>query len=361
MQFVDLKKQYQKYKTEIDAEIQNVLDSCQFINGPAVNELEADLSSFCGAKHSVACSSGTDALVLAMMALDVKPGDEIIVPAFTFIATGSMVSFLGAIPVFADVDPVTFNISPDEIEKKIGPKTKGIIAVSLFGQCADFDKINKIAGDNGLWVVEDGAQSFGAEYKDKRSCNLTKIATTSFFPAKPLGCYGDGGAVFTNDDEINEKLRMYVNHGQEKRYFHKVIGINGRMDTIQAAVLKVKLKYFNNEIKERNDIASFYTTHLSDYVKTPIILFENKSVWAQYTICVENRDRLIEALSLKKIPTAIHYPLSLPRQEAFFNLNIQQTFPVTDDLSSKVMSLPMHPFLSKEDIENICSIIINTI
>jgi UDP-2-acetamido-2-deoxy-ribo-hexuluronate aminotransferase len=357
MQFVDLKRQYQEYKAEIDKEIQTVLNNCQFINGPAVKELETGLSNFCGARHSVACSSGTDALVLAMAALDVKPGDEVIVPAFTFIATGSMVSFLGAVPVFCDVDPVTFNIDPNQLKEKLSPKTRGIIAVSLYGQTPDFDRINAIAEENHLWVIEDAAQSFGAEYRGRKSCNLTKVATTSFFPAKPLGCYGDGGAVFTDDDTINEKLRMIVNHGQEKRYFHKYIGVNGRMDTLQAAVVNVKLKYFAEEISKRNRVAETYTAQLSGIVETPVVLPDNKSVWAQYTIRTENRDGLRDVLTAKGIPSAVHYPMPLPRQEAFAYLNGPVDFPVSDNLSEKVMSLPMHPFLEKENIETICSAI----
>lgn len=355
MQFVDLKKQYKEYKEMMDSEIQAVLENCQFINGPAVKELETELSAFCGAKHSVACSSGTDALMLAMMALGIKPGDEVIVPAFSFIASGSMVSLLGAVPVFADVDPVTFNIDPAQIENKITPKTKGIIAVSLYGQCADFEAVNSIAERHGLWVIEDAAQSFGAEYKGRRSCNLTKIATTSFFPAKPLGCYGDGGAVFTSDDDLNELLRMYVNHGQEKRYFHKYIGLNGRMDTLQAAVVKVKLRFFEAEIKERNRVADAYTSGLTSVIRTPDVLPENRSVWAQYTIRSEKRDELRSALSEKGIPTAIHYPMPLPRQEAFSYLGGPVDFPVSDKLSAAVMSLPMHPFLEPEEIEMICN------
>ncbi|MBI9107187.1 MAG: DegT/DnrJ/EryC1/StrS family aminotransferase [Spirochaetales bacterium] len=357
MEFVDLKKQYLEYKVEIDTEIKSVLDNCQFINGPAVKELETDLSAFCGAEHSIACSSGTDALTLAMMALDVKPGDEIIVPAFTFIATASMVSFLGAVPVFCDVDPVTFNIDPKLIKDKITSKTRGIIAVSLYGQTADFDIINSVAEENNLWVIEDAAQSFGAEYKGKKSCNLTKISTTSFFPAKPLGCYGDGGAVFTNDDELNERIRIVVNHGQEKRYFHKYIGVNGRMDTLQAAVVKVKLKYFSDEIKKRNSVAEKYTELLESFVKTPVVLSENKSVWAQYTIRTEKRDKIIDSLSAKGIPSAIHYPMPLPRQEAFSYLGQPVDFTVSDNLSIEVMSLPMHPFLETNDIETVCSAI----
>ena len=286
--------------------------------------------------------------------MDVNPGDEVICPAFTFIATGTMISVLGAKPVFVDVDPVTFNLDPDKIEEKITNKTKGIIPVSLYGQCADFDRINAIAEKHGLWVLEDGAQSFGAEYKGKRSCSLTKMATTSFFPAKPLGCYGDGGAIFTSDNELAEKLKMIRNHGQEKRYLHKMIGYNGRIDTLQAAILLVKLKYFPTEIKERNRIAESYTNKLKGYVDTPVVLPGNMSVWAQYTIRVKDRDALRKKLSEYDIPTAVHYPMPLPKQEAFKYLRQGTDFPVSNKLSDTVMSLPMHPFLTEEEITFIC-------
>ena len=251
MKFVDLKKQYLKYKSEIDCAIHNVIENTAFINGPDSTAFENELEEFSGAKHALGCSSGTDAIVIAMMAIGVKPGDEIIVPAFTFIATAETVAFLGAKPVFADVDPVTFNIDPESIEAKITDKTKGIIPVSLYGQCADFNEINTIAANHNLWVIEDGAQSFGAEYKSKRSCTLTNVGTTSFFPAKPLGCFGDGGAIFTDDADLAEKMRIILNHGQEKRYHHKYIGLNGRLDTLQAAATETndaeKLLSFETE------------------------------------------------------------------------------------------------------------------
>jgi UDP-2-acetamido-2-deoxy-ribo-hexuluronate aminotransferase len=248
---------------------------------------------------------------------------------------------------------VTFNLDPEKIEEKITSKTKGIIVVSLYGQCADFDRINDIADKHGLWVIEDGAQSFGAEYKGKKSCALTKIATTSFFPAKPLGCYGDGGAIFTTDPAIAEKLRMIRNHGQEKRYYHKMIGFNGRMDTLQAAILRVKLKHFPKEIIERNKVANDYTQALKGIVDTPVVLDGNLSVWAQYTIRVDKRDLLRESLTKYDIPTAVHYPMPLPKQEAFKYLKQGTDFPVSNILSEKVMSLPMHPFLSTDEINYI--------
>ncbi len=350
MQFCDLHRQYVEYKSEIDAAIAGVIEKTAFINGPDVKALEKELADFSGASNAIACSSGSDAIFLSLMGLDVQPGDEVLCPAFTFIATGTMISIIGAIPVFVDVDPITFNIDPEKIEEKITSGTKGIIAVSLYGQCADFDKINAIAEKHGLWVLEDGAQSFGAEYKGKRSCALTKIATSSFFPAKPLGCYGDGGAIFTSDPELAEKIKMIRNHGQEKRYHHKIIGINGRMDTLQAAIIRVKLKHFPKEITERNRVAAAYTQALKTSVDTPVVLPDNLSVWAQYTIRVKDRDKLREILTKDDIPTAVHYPMPLPKQEAFQFLDQGTDFPASNRLSETVVSLPMYPFLTEDEI-----------
>ena len=354
MEFCDLHRQYLEYKQEMDAAIAGVIKNTAFINGPDIRELENELAEYSGAKHAIACSSGSDAISLALFALDIKPGDEVICPAFTFIATGTMIAVTGAKPVFVDVDPQTFNLDPEKLEEKISERTKGIIVVSLYGQCADFDRINKIAEEHGLWVIEDAAQSFGAEYKGKRSCALTQIATTSFFPAKPLGCYGDGGAIFTSDPVLAEKLMMIRNHGQEKRYHHKIIGFNGRMDTLQAAILRVKLKHFDKEIKERNRVAASYTEKLKVFADTPKVLADNLSVWAQYTIRVENRDGLREKLASYDIPTAVHYPMPLPKQEAFAYLKQGTDFPVSNKLSETVVSLPMHPFLTEEEITLIC-------
>lgn len=357
MKFCDLGKQYNLYRQEIDAAIQGVINTTAFINGPDVKLLESELAEFSGAKHAIACSSGSDAIQLALMGLDVQAGDEVICPAFTFIATGTMISLTGAVPIFVDVDPVTFNLDPEKIEEKITNRTKGIIAVSLYGQCADFDAINAIAKKHDLWVMEDGAQSFGAEYKGKRSCNLTSIAITSFFPAKPLGCYGDGGAIFTSDDAMAEKLLMIRNHGQEKRYYHKMIGMNGRMDTLQAAIIRAKLKHFPDEIILRNKVTQAYSEALKDLVDTPVVKEDNLSVWAQYTIRVEERDALRAALQEKGIPTAVHYPMPLPRQEAFKDLKQGDDYPVSNRLSESVMSLPMHAFLTEEEIAQVVSAI----
>jgi len=351
MQFCDLNKQYESYKAEIDQAIQSVLDSTSFINGKEIELLEDELSAFTGSKHSICCSSGTDALLLAMMALDVQPGDEVICPAFSFFASASMISFLKATPVFVDVSPVDFNIDVSKIEGKITPKTKGIIAVSLFGQCADFDSINEIARQNNLWVIEDAAQSFGAIYNGKKSCSLTEVAVTSFFPAKPLGCYGDGGAIFTNSDSLASKIKLLRGHGQSARYFHDAIGINGRMDTLQAAILCVKLKHLDAEIVTRQLAAGLYSEMLKDKVMLPEIAANRTSVWAQFTIGVGERDFLKKQLLDKGIPTAIHYPLILPRQQAFSDLpSYNEEFQVAQLLSETVLSLPMHGMITVDEV-----------
>ena len=356
MEFIDLKKQYQLYKEEIQEEFNKVLTSASFINGPAVKELEKQLAEYVGVKHAIGCSSGTDALLLSLMVKEVKPGDEVLIPDFTFVATAEVVALIGAVPVFIDIKPDTYNINPVLIEQKITDRTKGIIPVSLYGQCADFDEIQAVASKNSLWVIEDGAQSFGATYKGKKSCSITEIGTTSFFPAKPLGCYGDGGAVFTNDDSIAEKLLMLRNHGQERRYFHKIIGVNGRLDSIQAAVIKVKLKHFDDEMKRKQDIARIYTDRLKNVVKTPVIKEFNYSVWAQYTVQTEKRDEIVNHLRTKGIPIAIHYPKPLHIQEAFTGFsNVNGNYPISEKASREVFSLPMHPFLEEKDIDFICN------
>lgn len=346
--FIDLQGQYQKYKNEIDNEIHEVLDSSMYIGGK-VTELEKNLVNFVGCKHAIACSSGTDALLLALMALDIKTGDEVITTPFTFIATAEMIAFTGATPVFVDIDEKTYNIDASKIEAKITDKTKAIMPVSLFGQISDMDEINKIAKKYNIKVIEDAAQSFGAEYKGKKSCNLSDIGTTSFFPAKPLGCYGDGGAVFTNDDELASKMRIILNHGQTQRYVHSHIGINGRLDAIQAGVLNVKLKYFNEEIIKRQNIAEKYNNNLKK-VLVPIIEKDNKSVWAQYCIRVENREEVLEKCSNKGVPTGVYYPIPLHLQEVFEYLGYKVgDFPITEKVSNDIMALPMSAFLTDEE------------
>lgn len=352
MNFNDLHKQYRAYQSEIDAAIQQTIDNSAFINGPEIGKLEEELATFTGVKHAISCSSGTDALLLSLMALDVQPGDEIICPAFSFIASASMISFYRAKPVFVDVSPVDFNLDITQIEERIGPKTKGIIAVSLFGQCANFDEINAIAHKHGLWVIEDGAQSFGATYKGKRSCSLTHLATTSFFPAKPLGCYGDGGAIFTDDPKLASQIKMLRSHGQKARYVHQEIGINGRIDTLQAAILRVKLKHFEDEIQKRQRAAERYSEKLKGHVLLPEITPDKQSVWAQYTVILENRDEVKAQLAQQGIPTTVHYPVILPKQEAFqANIVFHEKFEAASLLADTVLSLPMHAFITDAEID----------
>lgn len=348
--FIDLQAQYRKYKSEIDLAMHSVLDSSQYIMGRDVTDLEDALTNYTGAKYCIACSSGTDALLLALMASDIKPGDEVITTPFTFIATAEMIAFLGAIPVFVDIEESTYNIDVDRIEEKISPRTKAIIPVGLYGQPSDMDPINEIAARHNLVVIEDAAQSFGAEYKGKKSCNLSKIGCTSFFPSKPLGCYGDGGAIFSSDEAITERLRSLMNHGQTERYKHKYIGINGRLDTLQAAVIKVKLRYFDAEIAERTRIAARYNELLKGSgLVTPITLDDRTSVFAQYSVRVPDRESLVAKLSAKGVPTAIHYPIPLYRQEALRCPSIQPAdFPVTEKVTNEIMSLPMSAFLSDD-------------
>lgn len=362
MNFIDLQQQFKRYTNEIMEEVRKVLESAQFIMGPAVADFEKALALHTGVKHAIGCSSGTDALMLGLLAFGVKPGDEVIVPDFTFFATAEVVAFLGAVPVFADVDEKTFNIDTRQIERRISKKTKGIIPVSLFGQCADLDEINAIAAAHGLWVMEDAAQSYGAFYKGKRSGSKTALAATSFFPAKPLGCYGDGGAVFTNYDGLALAIRELLNHGQSERYKHSRLGINGRLDTLQAAVLKVKLAHFDEEMKAKQKAAEAYMKKLDGHVCTPTIRAHNTSVWAQFTVRSPKRDQILEHLKAKKIPTAIHYPIPLHRQEVFSGMRLSdRDYPVSNLVSSEVFSLPMHPFLSDEDINLVCTEIIGAL
>ena len=356
MQFCDLDKQYKQYKPEIDAAIQSVIDNSAFINGKEIELLEEELADYCGVKHAIAVSSGTDALLLALMAYDLQPGDEVICPAFSFFASASMVSLLKAKPVFVDVSPLNYNIDISKIEKAITSKTKGIIAVSLFGQCVDFDSLNEVAEKHGLWVIEDGAQSFGAAYKGRKSCSLTEVSTTSFFPAKPLGCYGDGGAVFTHNDDLAALIRQLRAHGQSARYFHDRVGINGRMDTIQAAILRVKLRHFDRELEIRREAAVLYSLKLNGLVLLPTIDDDFESSWAQFTIGIDKRDSVRKKLAEKGIPTAVHYPLPLPKQLAFSKLpSYDKEFEVSELLSDTVLSLPMHGLITEEDIDLVCN------
>ena len=356
--FANLQYQYQLYKADIDAKIQAVLNKSNYIMGEEITELEHQLSEFTGAKHAITCSNGTDALLLAMMSMDIQPGDEIITTPFTFIATAETISLMKATPVFVDIDPISFNIDPSKIEAVFTDKTKAIMPVSLYGQPADMDEINVIAQKHNLKVIIDGAQCFGASYKNTCAANHCDIYTTSFFPAKPLGCYGDGGAVFTNNDEYAEKMKMLRVHGQNKRYHHKYIGMGGRLDTIQAAILLAKLPHYAKEIEGRNRVAQAYTEQLNGTVTTPQVKADRTSVWAQYTVRVQNRDQLQEKLKDQGIPTAVHYPMPLHLQECFQYLGLKQgDFPIAESTAQQVMSLPMNPFLTDEEI----AYIVNTL
>lgn len=357
MDFIDLKTQYRELKPEIDRRIQAVLDHGAYVMGPEVAELETELAAYTGSKHCITVASGTDALLIAMMALGIKAGDEVITTPFTFIATGEMIALIGAVPVFVDIDLRTYNIDPSKIEAAITPRTKAIMPVSLYGQCAEFDEINAIACRHGLPVIEDAAQSFGATYKGRKSCALSLIGCTSFFPSKPLGAYGDGGACFTNDDALAKLMREIRVHGQDRRYHHPVIGVNGRMDTIQCAVLLGKLPSFPDEVRARGENGSRYTTLLqeaSDRILTPYVEAYNSSVYAQYTVQVENRDEVQRRLQGLGIPTSVHYPVPLHLQPAFAGLGLRKgSFPVAETASDRVLSLPMHPFLAPEVQERI--------
>lgn len=354
--FANLQYQHELYKDEIENAILKVARNCNFIMGNEVQELEKSLQEFTCAKYAVSCSNGTDALLLAMMALDIKPGDEVITTPFTFIATAETIVFLGATPIFVDIDEKTYNINPNLIEEKITPKTKAIIPVSLYGQPADMDKINQIARKHNLKVIIDGAQSFGSTYDGITDSALADISTTSFFPAKPLGCYGDGGAVFTNDEEIANKMRSLRLHGQSKRYHHKYIGMGGRLDTIQAAVLNVKLKYYPKDLAKRAEVASKYTKALENKDNLILPYVDNKatSAWAQYSIRVKNRDEVQNRLKEARIPTAVHYPMPLHLQECFLYLGYKKSdFPISEIVSEEIMSLPMNPYVTDEEINYI--------
>lgn len=353
MQFIDLAAQQQRIHDKLQANIQKVLSHGKYILGPEVNELEEKLAEYTGTKYCITCANGTDALQIALMSLEIGPGDEVITPGFTYIATAETVALLGAKPIYVDIDPRTYNLDPSLLEAAITSRTKAIIPVSLYGQCADFDAINKIADKHNLPVIEDAAQSFGATYKGKKSCNLSTIACTSFFPSKPLGCYGDGGAIFTNDEELAKVIRQIARHGQDRRYHHIRIGVNSRLDTLQAAILLPKLEILDDEMQARRQIAATYTKLLNEagITTTPVIESYNKSAWAQYTIQVDNREQVQAKLKEQGIPTAVHYPIPLNKQPAVAS---DADLPVGDTVAQKVISLPMHPYLKEEYIKHIC-------
>lgn len=353
MNFIDLVAQQDKIKDKLNANIQKVLAHGQYILGPEVHELEEKLAAYTGAKYCITCANGTDALQIAQMAFGIGPGDEVITPGFTYIATAETVAVLGAKPIYVDINPKTYNLDIEQLEAAITPRTKAIIAVSLYGQCADFDAINAIAAKYNIPVIEDAAQSFGASYKGKKSCNLTTVACTSFFPSKPLGCYGDGGAIFTNDEALATVIRQIARHGQDRRYHHIRVGVNSRLDTLQAAILLPKLEILDDEMQARQRVAETYNQLFTEVGITtiPFIEAHNQSAWAQYTIQVDNRDEVQAKLKEQGIPTAVHYPIPLNKQPAVADTTI--ILPIGDAVANRVMSLPMHPYLSNTSITTI--------
>jgi UDP-2-acetamido-2-deoxy-ribo-hexuluronate aminotransferase len=365
IKMVDLQTQYQRIKPEIDAAIQQVLDSTAFIQGPQVDEFATALASYTDAAFVITCANGTDALQIAMMALDFKPGDEVIVPVHTYVATAEVIALLGLTPVFVDVDPQTFNIDVNQLESKITGKTVGIVPVHLYGQCADMEPIVRIATQHNLHVIEDAAQALSAEYtfstgERKKAGTMGTVGTTSFFPSKNLGCFGDGGAIFTNDKALAEKIKMIANHGQKKKYQHDTIGINSRLDTLQAAILNVKLKYLDDYSARRNSVATFYTTQLQGIksIKTPYQAENSTHAYHQYTLQVENRDLLKEYLQSQGIPTMIYYPIPLHFQKAYKQPGFDEgSFPISEKLSKTVISLPIHTEMKESEQTFICDIL----
>lgn len=349
MDFIDLKTQYRVLKTSMDARIQKVLDHGQFIMGPEVRELEERLAAYTGARHCITVASGTEALLISLMALGIRAGDEVITTPFTFVATAEVIVLLGAKPVFVDIQPDTCNIDPNLIEAAITERTRAIIPVSLYGQPADMDEINAVAARYGLPVIEDAAQSFGASYKGRRSCNLSTIACTSFFPSKPLGCYGDGGAIFTGDDSLARACREIRVHGQERRYHHTRVGVGGRMDTVQCAVVLAKLERFDWEVEQRMALGARYASLIAGRCQVPSLRVDRTSVYAQYTLFVENRDAVASRLNEYGIPTAVHYPVPLNRQPAYMTICGGVSTPISDQVAKKVLSLPMGPDLTEVD------------
>jgi dTDP-4-amino-4,6-dideoxygalactose transaminase len=384
MHFIDLAAQQERIREQIEANIDAVLNHGQYIMGPEIKSLEEKLAHYVGVKHAISCASGTDALLLALMAYDIGPGDAIFTTPFTFIATGEVISLLGATPVFVDIDPQTFNIDPSKLEPAVAgildchatshplPRLdaplvpRGLIAVDLFGLPADYDNLNAIAGQHGLFVLEDAAQSFGAEYKGKRACSLAQVGCTSFFPAKPLGCYGDGGMCFTDNEDLREIMMSLRIHGKGMHKYDNIrIGMNGRMDTLQAAVLLAKFEIFPEEIELRQQVARQYSQLFDQHaeLQTPAVPEEMTSAWAQYSVLAKDeshRIRLQARLKEAGIPTAIYYPKPLHLQTAFKPLGYEKgDFPVSEDFSGRIFSLPMHPYLSQADQERIAKILSN--
>jgi dTDP-4-amino-4,6-dideoxygalactose transaminase len=368
IRMVDLKGQYDKIKPEIDKAIQEVIETTSFINGPAVRDFQSDLEKYLDVKHVIPCANGTDALQVAMMGLDLKPGDEIITTSFTFIATAEVIALLGLTPVLVDVDEKTFNIDPEAIRKAITPKTRAIVPVHIFGQCADMEEINKIAKEYNLFVIEDTCQAIGADYifsdgTRKKAGTIGDVSGMSFFPSKNLGCYGDGGAIFTNDDGLAQQMRIVVNHGMVIRYYHDYVGVNSRLDSIQAAVLKVKLQYLDEYIKARQDAADFYDAAFASHPKlvTPFRDPKSTHVFHQYTLVTKDldRDELQKFLTAKNIPAMVYYPVPMHMQKAYQDPRYKEgDFPVTEKLSKSVISLPMHTEMDEEQLKFITSSIL---
>jgi UDP-2-acetamido-2-deoxy-ribo-hexuluronate aminotransferase len=362
MDFIDLKSQYQASRELINGRIQTVLDHGQYIMGPEVRELEEALARYTGARHCITVASGTEGLLIALMALGIGRGDEVITTPFTFIATAEVIVLLGAVPVFVDIDPVTCNLAADQVEARITGKTRAIMPVSLFGQPADMDEINAVAARHGLPVIEDGAQSFGAWYRGRRSGNLSTIGCTSFFPSKPLGCYGDGGALFTSDDELAGAMREIRVHGQSRRYVHTRIGVGGRMDTLQCAIVLAKLPLFDWELQQRQRAAASYDARLRG--KVGLVgcgkgrRSDRSSVYAQYTVLVDRRTEVQSALQEAGIPTAVHYPVPVHMQPAYARLSAGAPCPLACALAERVLSLPMGPYLTDAEIDRVCAVLL---
>lgn len=357
MPFVDLAAQQDRLRAAIEGGIARVLAHGQYILGPEVAELEEKLAAYTGAAHCISCANGTDALQIALMALGVGPGDEVVTPSFSYIATAEAAAVLGARPVYVDIDPVTYTLDPAQLAAAITSRTKAIIPVSLYGQCADYEAINAIAADADIAVIEDAAQSFGARSRGRRSGDLTTIGCTSFFPSKPLGCYGDGGAIFTSDKELAVRLRQTARHGQDRRYHHLRVGVNSRLDTIQAAVLLPKLAILDDELAARERVAQAYTAKLKavGFDGTPEVLQHNTSAWAQYTVRVENREQVQERMRADGVPTVVHYPLPLAAQPAVADST--GSLPISDEAARTVLSLPMHPYMNDEAIDTVVAVL----
>lgn len=356
IEFIDLKAQLRAIRAPVNERIERVLDHGQFILGPEVTEMEKRLEAYTGASHCVSVGSGTDALLVALMALGIGPGDEVITTPFTFVATAEMIVLVGATPVFVDVEPDTCNIDPELIEAAITSRTKAIMPVSLYGQTADMDEINAVAARHGIAVIEDAAQSFGAEYRSRKSCNVSTIGCTSFFPSKPLGCYGDGGAIFVNDGKLAAIMREVRVHGQESRYYHTRVGIGARMDTLQCAVILAKLETFDWEVEQRIRIGRVYRDMVAEIpgIQAPIVRNDRTCVWAQFTIQTDRREEIVKSLKEVGIPTAVHYPMPVHEQPAYkSNIRVAGSLSMSENVSRRVLSLPMHPYLDDATMQTI--------